>query len=43
MQRSGLEWVFRLATEPQRLAWRYLNYNPRFVILFLRQLLAGSA
>jgi N-acetylglucosaminyldiphosphoundecaprenol N-acetyl-beta-D-mannosaminyltransferase len=43
MQRSGLEWVFRFATEPRRLAWRYLNHNPRFVIFFLRQLLAGSA
>jgi N-acetylglucosaminyldiphosphoundecaprenol N-acetyl-beta-D-mannosaminyltransferase len=31
MQRSGLEWVFRLITEPQRLAWRYLKNNPRFL------------
>lgn len=43
MMRSGLEWAFRLATEPRRLAKRYLKHNPRFVILFLRQLLAGSA
>jgi N-acetylglucosaminyldiphosphoundecaprenol N-acetyl-beta-D-mannosaminyltransferase len=39
MSRLGLEWVFRLATEPRRLAKRYLKHNPRFVILFLRQLL----
>jgi N-acetylglucosaminyldiphosphoundecaprenol N-acetyl-beta-D-mannosaminyltransferase len=40
MQRSGLEWTFRFATEPRRLAWRYLKHNPRFIIKFLRQLLA---
>ena len=38
MQRSGLEWLFRLATEPKRLWRRYLPHNPRFVILALRQL-----
>lgn len=32
MQRSGAEWAFRLATEPRRLAKRYLWGNPRFVI-----------
>ncbi len=31
MQRSGLEWAFRLAHEPRRLAFRYLVYNPLFV------------
>jgi N-acetylglucosaminyldiphosphoundecaprenol N-acetyl-beta-D-mannosaminyltransferase len=31
MQRSGLEWVFRLITEPKRLWRRYLYNNPRFV------------
>jgi N-acetylglucosaminyldiphosphoundecaprenol N-acetyl-beta-D-mannosaminyltransferase len=31
MQLSGLEWVFRLATEPRRLWRRYLVYNPKFV------------
>jgi N-acetylglucosaminyldiphosphoundecaprenol N-acetyl-beta-D-mannosaminyltransferase len=38
MQRSGLEWVFRLGTEPRRLWRRYLRNNPRFVIQVLRQL-----
>ena len=37
MQRSGLEWFFRLLQEPRRLAWRYLANNPRFVFLVLRQ------
>ncbi len=31
MQRSGLEWLFRLATEPRRLWRRYLRNNPRFL------------
>lgn len=31
MQRSGLEWFFRLCTEPRRLWRRYLRNNPRFV------------
>jgi len=43
MQRTGLEWTFRFATEPRRLAMRYLKHNPRFVLRFLRQLLAGPA
>jgi N-acetylglucosaminyldiphosphoundecaprenol N-acetyl-beta-D-mannosaminyltransferase len=33
MQRSGLEWAFRLATEPRRLWRRYLSNNPRFIYL----------
>ena len=31
MQRSGLEWSYRLAREPRRLAKRYLWGNPMFV------------
>lgn len=38
MQNAGLEWVFRLSTEPKRLWRRYLHHNPRFVWLFARQL-----
>lgn len=38
MQRSGLEWLFRLASEPRRLAFRYLVYNPMFVLRTLAQL-----
>jgi N-acetylglucosaminyldiphosphoundecaprenol N-acetyl-beta-D-mannosaminyltransferase len=32
MQRSGLEWFFRLVTEPRRLWRRYLYNNPRFIL-----------
>jgi N-acetylglucosaminyldiphosphoundecaprenol N-acetyl-beta-D-mannosaminyltransferase len=39
MMRHGLEWLFRLATEPRRLWKRYLKHNPRFVVLFALQLL----
>jgi N-acetylglucosaminyldiphosphoundecaprenol N-acetyl-beta-D-mannosaminyltransferase len=31
MQRSGSEWLFRLAMEPRRLWRRYLVDNPWFV------------
>ncbi|MCW3067692.1 MAG: WecB/TagA/CpsF family glycosyltransferase [Solirubrobacterales bacterium] len=37
MQRSGLEWVYRLAREPRRLWRRYARYNPRFLVGFVRQ------
>jgi len=39
MQRSGLEWLFRLASEPRRLWRRYLIGNPRFLTHFTVQLL----
>ena len=35
MQRSGLEWCFRLLTEPRRLWRRYLVNNPLFLWLIL--------
>jgi N-acetylglucosaminyldiphosphoundecaprenol N-acetyl-beta-D-mannosaminyltransferase len=37
MQRSGLEWLFRLMTEPRRLAHRYLIDNALFVSYMLGQ------
>lgn len=37
LQRSGLEWLFRLCTEPRRLAARYLLTNPLFVLHVLAQ------
>ena len=40
MQRAGLEWLFRLVTEPKRLWRRYLLGNPRFAVLFAAQLVA---
>jgi exopolysaccharide biosynthesis WecB/TagA/CpsF family protein len=30
MQRSGLEWLYRLLCNPRRLAWRYLVRGPKF-------------
>jgi len=39
MQRNGLEWLFRLLTEPRRLWRRYLINNPIFVFLVLAQAL----
>jgi N-acetylglucosaminyldiphosphoundecaprenol N-acetyl-beta-D-mannosaminyltransferase len=37
MQRSGLEWLYRLLREPRRLWRRYLTNNPRFVWAILRR------
>ncbi|MEO8050028.1 MAG: WecB/TagA/CpsF family glycosyltransferase [Acidobacteriota bacterium] len=42
MQHSGLEWIFRLGTEPRRMWRRYLVRNPRFVILALAQLVRAQ-
>lgn len=39
MQRSGLEWLFRLMTEPRRLGGRYLRNNPAFVVQVFAQML----
>ena len=39
MMRIGLEWLFRLFTEPKRLWRRYLYNNPRFLCLAAMQLL----
>ena len=38
MQRSGLEWFYRLCSEPRRLAKRYFRNNPLFVLKFFSQL-----
>jgi N-acetylglucosaminyldiphosphoundecaprenol N-acetyl-beta-D-mannosaminyltransferase len=39
MQRSGLEWLFRLAVEPRRLWKRYLFGNARFLRATIREML----
>jgi N-acetylglucosaminyldiphosphoundecaprenol N-acetyl-beta-D-mannosaminyltransferase len=41
MRRSGLEWLYRLLSEPRRLASRYLVTNSYFVLYALRELFAG--
>ncbi|MGZ6123378.1 MAG: WecB/TagA/CpsF family glycosyltransferase [Myxococcales bacterium] len=38
ISRLGMEWLFRLALEPRRLARRYLVNDPRFAALLLRTL-----
>jgi N-acetylglucosaminyldiphosphoundecaprenol N-acetyl-beta-D-mannosaminyltransferase len=38
MQQAGLEWLFRLASEPRRLAGRYLIGNTIFVVNAVQQL-----
>ncbi len=43
MMRLGMEWFFRLATEPKRLWKRYLKHNPRFVFHFAAQLFGNSS
>lgn len=40
MQRNGLEWAFRLWSEPRRLWRRYLLNNPLFVWRVVLQSLA---
>lgn len=39
IQSLGMEWLFRLCSEPRRLWKRYLDTNTRFLILFLLQVL----
>lgn len=41
MQRSGLEWSYRLMSEPRRLWRRYLVMAPRFLVLLTREELRG--
>ena len=42
IQRWRLEWVYRLAQEPRRLAGRYFAGNPLFLTRILRQWWSGS-
>ncbi|MBV6459812.1 MAG: UDP-N-acetyl-D-mannosaminuronic acid transferase [Fimbriimonadaceae bacterium] len=39
MQKSGLEWLFRLLSDPKRLAVRYFKHNPRYLALAALQVL----
>lgn len=39
VQKIGMEWFFRLCSEPKRLWRRYLTTNPRFIWHFGKQLL----
>lgn len=42
MQHAGLEWLFRLLTEPKRLWRRYATIVPLFVFYNLKELLEGK-
>jgi N-acetylglucosaminyldiphosphoundecaprenol N-acetyl-beta-D-mannosaminyltransferase len=42
MMRAGLEWLYRLATEPRRLGLRYLKDNPLFLWKVLMQALGKT-
>ena len=41
LKKTGLQWAHRLYQEPRRLWRRYLTNNPRFVCLFLKQLITN--
>jgi len=40
MRRCGLEWSYRVAQEPRRLAGRYLSTNLRFAALLAGEILS---
>lgn len=42
MQRSGLEWLYRLVKEPSRLSKRYLVEAPVFIPLILKQIFTNK-
>jgi N-acetylglucosaminyldiphosphoundecaprenol N-acetyl-beta-D-mannosaminyltransferase len=42
MQKSGLEWFYRLTQEPKRLWTRYSRIVPRFLLLITRQMFSSS-
>ena len=43
MQHSGFTWLYRLCSEPRRLAWRYVRYNSLFLSYLLLDGLRGRA
>jgi N-acetylglucosaminyldiphosphoundecaprenol N-acetyl-beta-D-mannosaminyltransferase len=43
MRNHGLEWLYRLGSEPRRLWKRYLLTNSLFVVMAARQLLFGKS
>lgn len=42
MQRNGLEWIWRLKQEPDRLWRRYILRDSQFIFLVMKELLQGS-
>lgn len=41
MQKTGLEWLFRLLQEPRRLFGRYVRTNSLFIYLFFKEVVLG--
>ncbi|WP_415905218.1 WecB/TagA/CpsF family glycosyltransferase [Neptuniibacter sp. QD48_55] len=37
MQKSGLEWLYRVIQEPRRMLKRYLSTNSKFAWLLLKE------
>ena len=42
MQRAGLTWIYRIASEPRRLLGRYFRYNSLFLFYLLRDAVRGN-
>ena len=42
MRKAGLEWFFRLCSEPKRLWKRYLVGNIKFILLVLKEAMTGK-
>jgi N-acetylglucosaminyldiphosphoundecaprenol N-acetyl-beta-D-mannosaminyltransferase len=42
IQKIGLEWFYRLCSEPQRLWKRYLVTNSMFIYYLLREIITGE-
>lgn len=42
VHKAGLEWLYRLISEPRRLWRRYLTTSPRFIWLLVRDALSGG-
>ncbi|WCT73234.1 WecB/TagA/CpsF family glycosyltransferase [Sphingomonas naphthae] len=42
-QAIGMEWCWRLLTEPKRLAMRYLEGGPKYLVIAIRDMLNGGA
>jgi N-acetylglucosaminyldiphosphoundecaprenol N-acetyl-beta-D-mannosaminyltransferase len=43
IRRAGLQWLHRLLQDPKRLWWRYLRYNPEFILRIALQFVGVSA
>ena len=42
MQRAGMEWFYRMVSEPRRLGPRYLRNNPEFLLRMVAEKLRGD-